>query len=326
MKKLLTLFAMVCLAALQSNAQISTTVIANSDNIEITNSGSITYDVLCNDTYISLDSVTVTINTTPSNGIITYNGDGIFTYINTVDYSNETITYTLTHISGSSDPGTVNITNSSIAPANNPPIANDNNISDTGYVTLVMDVLGNDTDADNDSLIIISISDNYKIVSLGDSGTSWLDTVAYIHIVNNKIVFEPYGDSTWLGRDTITYTISDGNGGTSTATVFIQSGDSAQIIAYNIISPYFGIQMHRATSGWGFDFFTFNSNGTYTQIEDGPLGSCGSSGCSVNFNIKINGDVKLFNGLELSVAPFGPYGGSYYGYLLGGTYNYVKFP
>ena len=94
-------------------------------------------------------------------------------------------------------------------------------------VNIIVSVLSNDTDADQDNLTVSSVSN-------GNSGTCTTNGTTIVYTPSNTL---------WAGYDTVTYTISDGNGGTSNATVYIQSGTTAQINSYNIIAPYFGTQM-----------------------------------------------------------------------------------
>ncbi|MGE4317626.1 MAG: retention module-containing protein [Deferribacterales bacterium] len=88
---------------------------------------------------------------------------------------------------------------------NTDPVALDDTVVLAEDGTIVIDVLANDTDADNDDLTIISFTQpsNGTLV-LNDNGT---------------FTYTPFGD--YNGPDSFTYTISDGNGGTSTATVNI---------------------------------------------------------------------------------------------------------
>jgi len=87
-------------------------------------------------------------------------------------------------------------------PANEVPIANDDNITVDEYAVVIINVLDNDTDADGDNLTLTSASARDGSVSINAD-----DTLTYT--ANPK----------FNGIDYITYTVSDGNGGTDTATV-----------------------------------------------------------------------------------------------------------
>jgi hypothetical protein len=69
---------------------------------------------------------------------------------------------------------------------------------------VVIDVLANDSDVEDDSLTIVS-------VTKGANGNTT--------IVNGQVRYGP--KSGFTGTDTFTDTISDGNGGTATATVTV---------------------------------------------------------------------------------------------------------
>jgi hypothetical protein len=92
---------------------------------------------------------------------------------------------------------------------NTPPVAVDDNVSTPENTPKVIDVLGNDSDPDGDTLIIdavVETSSPFKgTIQITDGGT----TVTYTPKNNDTGTYE------------FTYTISDGNGGTDTATVTV---------------------------------------------------------------------------------------------------------
>jgi VCBS repeat-containing protein len=96
---------------------------------------------------------------------------------------------------------TVSIT---VTPGNDPPIANDDNATAQEDVPIVtIDVLKNDTDPDNDQLVVVKASQ-------GSNGSVTINT-------NSTLTYAP--GRNFSGNDTFTYTISDGKDGTDTATV-----------------------------------------------------------------------------------------------------------
>jgi hypothetical protein len=90
------------------------------------------------------------------------------------------------------------------AVTNSNPVANDDVATTDQNVSITIDVLANDTDADGDALIITGVSQPAN-------GT----------VVNNgtDVTYTP--DANFAGTDSFTYTISDGQGGTATATVTV---------------------------------------------------------------------------------------------------------
>ncbi|PZO84016.1 MAG: hypothetical protein DI626_08645, partial [Micavibrio aeruginosavorus] len=85
------------------------------------------------------------------------------------------------------------------------PVANDDNASTMEDTSAIISVLSNDSDADNDILTILSLTQpNNGVVVLNSN-----NTITYIPSAN------------YYGLDSFTYTIDDGAGGMSTATVNI---------------------------------------------------------------------------------------------------------
>ncbi|NMP80934.1 tandem-95 repeat protein [Pseudoalteromonas arctica] len=111
------------------------------------------------------------------------------------------VTYTVSDNNGGTNTATLAIT---ITAVNDAPVAN----NDTATIAedaapILINVLANDTDSDGDSLVISSASADIGSVS----------------VVGNQIQYTPEANTNGLA--TVTYTISDNNGGTNTATVVI---------------------------------------------------------------------------------------------------------
>ncbi|MCK6392377.1 retention module-containing protein, partial [Zoogloea sp.] len=87
---------------------------------------------------------------------------------------------------------------------NTPPQATDDTVAGTEDQPLIVDVLANDSDANNDPLVVTSATAGNGQVTINPDGS---------------LRYVPNPD--FNGPDTVTYTISDGKGGTSTATVTI---------------------------------------------------------------------------------------------------------
>jgi hypothetical protein len=161
-------------------------------------------NVLGNDTDPDNDDLTVTEVTNGANGTVVINADGTVTYTPNDGFTGEdTFTYTISDGNGGEDTATVTVTVE--AAANNAPDAIDD-VETTGFETPVqIDVLGNDTDPDNDDLTVTEVTD-------GANGTVVINA-------DGTVTYTP--NDGFSGEDTFTYTISDGNGGEDTATVTV---------------------------------------------------------------------------------------------------------
>ena len=159
----------------------------------------VTIDVLANDSDPDGDALTVS-SASAANGTVVVNPDDTLTYTPGADFNgSDTITYTVSDGNGGSSSATVAVT---VAPVNDAPVANGDTATTNSPVTI--DVLANDTDADGDPLIVTSASaPNGDVVINAD----------------NTVTYNPHDG--FYGVDTLTYTISDGNGGSATATVAV---------------------------------------------------------------------------------------------------------
>jgi len=163
-------------------------------------SGANVINVLGNDTDVDNDTLTVTAVTQGSHGSVTNNGPSVSYTPNSNFFGTDTFTYTISDGNGGTDTATVNVTVTNVEDApdavdDTPTIAEDSGAN-------VINVLGNDTDVDNDTLTVTAVTQGSH-GSVANNGTS--------------VSYTP--NSNFFGTDTFTYTISDGHGGTDTATV-----------------------------------------------------------------------------------------------------------
>jgi hypothetical protein len=169
------------------------------------------YDAILTLISASSDVGSVYIN---SNGTLTFTPDSDFTGTSTIDY-------TISEGTGATDSGTINV---SVTNVNEAPVANDD--SATNILTSI-DVLTNDSDVDEDTLTVISASSIDGSVTINSDGT--LD-------------FTPT-DQNYFGTATVTYVISDGEGGTDSADLNVEiyqeqslpvAEDDAAIVAADV--------------------------------------------------------------------------------------------
>src|SRR6185369_16524498 len=161
------------------------------------------------------DGDTLTVNTTPvsgpSNGTLTLNADGTFTYNPNLNFSGtDTFQYQVLDGNGGTDVGLVTIT---VTPMNDAPVAQDDAFTtaeDTqlsGGNVLANNGSGVDSDADGDTLTV-----NTTPVSGPSNGTLTLNA-------DGTFTYNP--NLNFSGTDTFQYQVLDGNGGTDVGQVTI---------------------------------------------------------------------------------------------------------
>ena len=174
--------------------------VAGADNFTTKEDTPLTDNVLTNDTDVDADPLTAIISTQPTHGGLSFNSDGSFTYTPTADYNGaDGFTYTVSD-GGQNTTGAVTIT---VNPVNDPPVAGDDSATLDEDTSTVISVLGNDSDTENDPLSVVgAAAPGHGSVSLGEDGT-----ITYTPVAN------------YNGADSFVYTVTDGNGGDTTATV-----------------------------------------------------------------------------------------------------------
>ena len=147
------------------------------------------------------------LNVGPSNGTLTLNANGTFTYTPAANYNgSDTFTYHANDGTGNSNIATVTIT---VSPVNDAPVAvNDaytTNEDTPLTVVLANSVLVNDTDTEGNALT--------AILNVGPAnGTLTLNA-------NGTFTYTPAAN--YNGSDTFTYHANDGTGNSNIATVTI---------------------------------------------------------------------------------------------------------
>ncbi len=177
--------------------------VATDDSATTNEDAPVVIDVLSNDSDVDGDALSIDSFEQPANGTVVQNADGTFSYTPNADFNGtDTFTYTVTDGNGGTSTATVQVV---VAPANDGPVAMDDsaNVDEDGSVKI--DVLSNDSDLDGDSLSVTEVGQPANgTVTINDDGT---------------VSYTPTED--YNGSDSFTYTISDGNGGTATATVYV---------------------------------------------------------------------------------------------------------
>ena len=186
---------------------LADTVFANPDTVELPEDpdpASWPIAVLANDT-VPPGSTIVAV-TPASLGVVTIALDGLSVFYAPRPDTNgsDVFTYTVSNGRGSEETATVSV---SIVAVNDPPVAVDDSLTVTHNAPATeVAVLANDRDVDGDVLTISGKTNGSKgtVVIIG-GGTG--------------LTYQPNRGAT--GADSFTYTITDGHGGTRTATVLV---------------------------------------------------------------------------------------------------------
>ncbi len=161
-------------------------------------------NVLSNDTDPEGDTLSVTAITQGANGGVVINTDNTVSYTPNNNFNgSDNFTYTIDDGNGGTDTGTVTV---NVTPVNDIPAANDDSFNTTVNVSANLNVLGNDTDVDGDSLTV-------STVTQGANGSTVINN-------DNTVTYTP--NPNYSGSDAFSYTVNDGNGGSASANVSIQ--------------------------------------------------------------------------------------------------------
>ncbi|GIU07693.1 hypothetical protein TUM4445_13510 [Shewanella sp. MBTL60-112-B2] len=192
----------------QDSAQLIITVsgvnddpVAVNDSVNLDEDSSITIPVLVNDSDIDGDRLTVTAQSTP-NGAVSVTAYGLVQYTPNANFNgSDSLSYTISDGNGGSASAIVSI---AVVSINDKPNAVDDAVSVDEDGSVTVQVLDNDSDLDNDLLIVTTQPAANGTVVIGLDGS---------------ITYVP--DSDFNGKDTISYTIDDGNGGQDSALLSI---------------------------------------------------------------------------------------------------------
>jgi YD repeat-containing protein len=189
--------------AFAAAAAANTGPAAATDTVTTTRDVTFSFNPRANDVDPDGDVLTITAVTQGAHGVVTFT-DGMITYKPAAGYvGTDTFGYTISDGRGGSASGTVNMTVA--APANSGPVAANDRIIVSQGGSLAFDPRGNDIDADGDVLTVTAVTQ-------GAHGATSIDA-------NGLVVYTPTAG--YVGADGFTYTVSDGRGGVSSASVVV---------------------------------------------------------------------------------------------------------
>jgi len=206
--------------------------------------------VLDNDSDLDVgDTLTVTsvdksgtvglVNAWGADGSFTYDPNGQFEYLQAGSSTTDSFTYTVSDDHGGSDTATVTVTVNGV---NDPPVAVNDSAITKKNTSVIIDVLSNDSDPDVGDMLTVDS------VTQGTNGS-----------VSNNGSYVTYIPATGFnGTDSFSYTVSDSNGGSDTATVSVTVVDAfATIFVHVDTGPTASIFIwDDTTGGWAIDLDT----------------------------------------------------------------------
>lgn len=184
-------------------ATVNSPPTAVNDTASVSAGGYVDIQVLANDSDSDGGTLSVSAVGTPTSGSVTIQGGGTHVrYTAPGSAGSASFTYTVADGQGGFTQASVSVT---ITPSNTPPVANNDYASVNISSSQAIMVLANDTDADSHSLTVTGVSGGSPgFASIGPGGA---------YVIYDAPMFQ--------GSYSFTYTISDGNGGTASATVYI---------------------------------------------------------------------------------------------------------
>jgi len=178
--------------------------VAVADSASVAKNGTLNLNPRLNDSDPEAGPLTISAVTQPSHGSVSIGGIGVI-YTPATNYTgSDSFTYTIQDSGGLTATATVSVT---VTAVNSPPVAVNDTLEIVTYIGQPAQgdvyVLGNDSDPDQNPLTVTSFTNGTKGTVSNSGGTL------------------TYYSANGTGMDSFTYTISDGAGGTATATVHV---------------------------------------------------------------------------------------------------------
>jgi VCBS repeat-containing protein len=153
-------------------------------------------------TAVDMSGTAGTVSAWDADGSFTYDPNGQFEYLQVGNSTTDSFTYTVSDGYDGTDTAAVTIT---INGVNDSPVAMNDSAVTNGGIPVIIDVLSNDSDPDvGDILTVDSVTQGiHGSVANNGGNVTYTPTLGF------------------NGTDSFDYTVSDGNGGTDTATVTV---------------------------------------------------------------------------------------------------------
>jgi len=267
---------------LGSAAPVNHPPVANNDSATTPEDMPVIIAVLANDTDTESNALTAVLVSGPSHGMLTLNANGSFTYTPAANYNGpDSFSYKANDLTADSNVANVAIT---VTPVNDAPVANADGATTPEDAPVVLAVLANDTDVDGDALMVSEVTQggHGAVVINGDG------TLTYI----------PAAD--FFGPDSFTYTVSDGHGGTATATVGLTVtpvNDAPTVAVPSARTAYEDVVL--AIGGISIGDVDNGSLSVILSVSDGTLTMAPATGLTVGGNgtavLTVSGTIASLN-------------------------------
>ncbi len=196
------------ITAVYASPVLNTAPTAANDAYAVNEDGALTVPapgVLSNDSDADDDPLTAMLVAGPASGSLQFNADGSFIYTPAANFNgDDSFSYAISDGNGGTDSATVSLT---IAPDNDAPDAADDTASTVQNASVVIWPLANDSDIDGDALTLSAVD------------STSLEGGAITNNPDGSVTYTPPVD--FMGTDSFSYTLSDGNDGEDTATVVV---------------------------------------------------------------------------------------------------------
>lgn len=190
---------------LGAGSNINNSPVAKDDIASTEQDRTVVIPVLANDSDPDGDTLMVTA-LSGVNGKAVINANGTVTFTPAVGFSGtETFSYNVSDGKGGNGSASVAVNVAKAAPVNTAPVASNDSASTEQDKAVTISVLANDSDPDGDTLTV--------------TGTSGVNGTAVIN-QNGSINFIPAAG--FSGTETFSYSVSDGKGGSASASVTVQ--------------------------------------------------------------------------------------------------------